>query len=181
MSHLSHFRNSRSTRAVRLALLVLLALLIGRTSLHGETGKEARDLKPSPQLSPQQVVEFQLRSLSGTGELQSRIELCYRFASPGNRFYTGPPKVFAEMIQSAPYASLLDAQHFLIGRPVVENNEAYVLVTLVDRNGELRMFRWFLSKQTNVQYDGCWMTDAVVAVGEVKRPDEPGKVKTPSV
>jgi hypothetical protein len=39
------------------------------------------------------------------------------------------------------------------------------LVTLIDTDRQIRVFRFLLSKQHATPYAGCWMTDAVREVG----------------
>jgi hypothetical protein len=125
---------------------------------------------PSPKLSPEDVIRFQVGALSGKGELAQRIKRCYRFASPANRQNTGPIEKFERMIRSPEYAALLDARRFLVGRAHVESPElAHLLVTLVDGDGTLTCYRCFLTKQSAPPYRDCWMTDAVVRVGRFEQ------------
>ena len=120
---------------------------------------------PSANLSPEDVIRFQISALSAAGDVNARVKRCYQFASPDNRAYTGPLKRFTDMVQSPTYNALLRARHFLVGRATIQGKEAHLLLTVVDSNGELRVFRCFLSKQTNPQYRDCWMTDGVFPVG----------------
>ena len=130
-------------------------------------------VQPSPKLSPEDVVRAQITALSAAGPIPSRIERCYRFASPANRTHTGPIQRFAALIQSPSYVVLLDAKHFQVGRAKVNGREAHLLVTVIDANGNLCLFRCFLSKQTAAPYTDCWMTDAVIRIGEVNPPQNP--------
>lgn len=136
--------------------------------------------KPSPELSPEDVVQKQMQALSAAGPVAERIDRCYRFASPANREHTGPIERFSAMVQGPAYQALLDATHFLVGRATRQKNEAYLLVTTVDAAGELTLFRFFLSKQEKAPYAGCWMTDAVIRVGAMKPPAEPRKPRRES-
>jgi len=131
--------------------------------------------EPSAELSPEDVVQKQMHALSGSGPVLSRIDRCYRFASPANRSHTGPLERFATMVQSPDYQAVLNAKHFLVGHATQQNNEAHVLVTTVDPAGELTLFRFFLSKQTKAPHAGCWMTDAVIRVGTLKPVEEAKK------
>lgn len=140
-------------------------------------------LKPSPRLSPEVVVRWQMNALSVPGPVDARIERCYRFASPENRKHTGPTKRFAAMIQAPKYAVLLDAKHFLVGQATVNGREAHLLLSVVDPQGNLSLFRCFLSKQTAAPYTDCWMTDAVMRVDEVNAPPNrrPPAQATPTI
>ncbi|HEX4413281.1 MAG TPA: DUF4864 domain-containing protein [Lacipirellulaceae bacterium] len=125
--------------------------------------------EPSSQLSAEDVVRAQMSALAGEGAVMKRIERCYRFASPANREHTGPIEHFAQMVRAPQYASLLAAKHFLVGKASQEKDSAFILVTTIDPAGELTLFRFFLSKQTKSPFAGCWMTDAVIRVGTVKK------------
>lgn len=113
-----------------------------------------------------------MQALSAAGPVETRIDRCYRFASPANRTHTGPLNRFSAMVQSPQYQAVLNAQHYLVGRATQKQNEAHLLVTTVDPAGGLTLFRFFLSKQTQAPYAGCWMTDAVIRLGTVKPPEE---------
>jgi hypothetical protein len=133
----------------------------------------AVERKPSPELTPEDVIRLQVKELSANGPLKTRIERCYEFASPANRLNTGPIDRFSEMIQKPNYAVLLDAKHFLVGRASVNGRQAHLLLTVVDAKGNLCLFRCLLSKQTLAGYIDCWMTDAVVRIGDADRPAKP--------
>jgi len=144
----------------------------------------AADRKPNPQLTPEDVIMLQVKELSAQGPLKARIQRCYEFASPANRLNTGPVDRFAEMIQLPKYAVLLDAKHFLVGRASISGRQAHLLLTVVDAQGNLCLFRCLLSKQTRANYVDCWMTDAVVRIGEADRtatPPEPLAATSPTI
>lgn len=137
--------------------------------------------KPSPQLTPEGVVQCQVRELSSEGEVADRIERCYRFASPDNRSYTGPLSRFEKMVQAPPYDALLNAKHFLVGRATRDKNQAHVLLSVTNQQNELILFRCFLSKQTTPEFKDCWMTDAVVPIGSAQKPAAPARPAEPSI
>jgi hypothetical protein len=125
--------------------------------------------QPSPKLTPQEVIQLQISALSAPGDVKDRVANCYEFASPANKRFTGPIGKFEQMIQSPEYCVLLDARTFLAGRAVAESPDlVHLMLTVIDRQGSLVCFRCFLSKQTVPKYRDCWMTDAVIRVGEVK-------------
>jgi hypothetical protein len=91
---------------------------------------------------------------------------------------------FGEMIRQPKYAVLLDAKHFLVGRASVNGRQAHLLLTVVDSQGNLSLFRCLLSKQTLATYIDCWMTDAVVRIGDVdgsKTPNQPLAASSPTI
>jgi hypothetical protein len=66
------------------------------------------------------------------------------------------------MVKTPQYSVLLNARRFLVGRAKVEGNQAHLLLSVVDENNDLVLFRCFLSKQSSAEYKDCWMTDAVI-------------------
>src|SRR5262245_38378165 len=173
---------TRSVRHMRLLLACAFVIIASGVKLTAdETPRAAADtMKPAPRLSPEDVVRWQMNALSAPGSIDARIERCYRFASPANRTHTGPIKRFSAMVRAPKYAVLLDAKHFLIGRPMVNGREAHLLLTVVDAQGNLSLFRCFLSKQTAAPYVDCWMTDAVLRVGEANAPQNPPPAAQPT-
>ena len=90
------------------------------------------------------------------------IELTYRFASTDNKRYTGPLSRFTEMVRSAPYNRLLNHLNARYDPMAVSGNEAYQVVTITDMAGEEAAYVWVLSRQSEGEFEGCWMTDAVI-------------------
>jgi hypothetical protein len=121
---------------------------------------------PSPDLSPDEVVRLQVNALRAFQQDQSALNQCYVFASPANRAVTGPLDRFAAMVQNEIYSPLVRQTNALVGRPVIREGQATVLVTVLDASRTARCFRFFLSKQNDPQYRDCWMTDAVISVQE---------------
>src|ERR1700704_5439214 len=78
---------------MRVAVVGLLLLTVRTSAL-----SEPLDLNPNPDLTPQQVVEFQLDALRHNDEptTDAGIERSFRFASPSNRLVTGPLSHFSE-------------------------------------------------------------------------------------
>ena len=169
MNHsLGHYRHSHFDRVAK--PLLLLAAFVSASAIASTNSRPALNNEPSPELTPEQVIGHQIRALSADGEIRDRIEHCYRFASPSNRRYTGPIDKFEKMIQSPEYRVLLDARKFLVGRALVESPDlVHLLLTVVDKDGNLVCFRCFLTKQTAPPYQGCWMTDTVVRFGGIQR------------
>lgn len=126
---------------------------------------------PSPHLSPADVVRLQVDALRALRSDQSAIHQCYELASPSNRAVTGPLHRFTAMVQNEIYGPLVTQNSVLLGRPVIRDGRATVLVTVLDANRAIRIFRFFLSKQTEPQYLDCWMTDAVIPAREKTSPE----------
>ena len=120
--------------------------------------------RPAPELGPGEVVKIQLEALRGNDAQDSGIQLCFRFASPGNKVHTGPVERFGQMIRQEPYAlmlSYLDVQY----EPIeIAENRARQRVTLIGPT-EAITYVFLLSRQLEAAEGGCkgcWMTDAVI-------------------
>src|SRR5580704_19438962 len=89
---------------------------------------EPLDLSPNPNLTPQQVVEFQLDALRHNDEpaTDAGIERSFRFASPSNRLVTGPLTHFSEIVHSSAYAALLNSQSSEIRGAQVQGGAARI-------------------------------------------------------
>ena len=117
---------------------------------------------PSPELEPSDVVRIQVEALRKNSVLNKGIELTYRFASPGNKRYTGPLDRFIEMVRSAPYDRLLNHISAQYGPVAISGKEAQQMVIIIDADGEEVAFIWVLSQQTHGAFKDCWMTDSVI-------------------
>jgi hypothetical protein len=146
----------------RVALVGLLLLTITVSAL----SSGPLDLSPNPNLSPQQVVEFQLDALRHNDEptTDAGIERSFRFASPSNRLVTGPLSHFSEIVHSAAYSALLGSQGSEVRGVIMQGDEAKVYVTVTSANGSQLNFLFMLSRQGQGNYRDCWMTDSVLKV-----------------
>jgi len=115
---------------------------------------------PADTLSPKQVVEIQMEALFSYHTHRSAIHQVFAHASPTNRAVTGPLENFERMILQPDYWALVTSQHYLIGQAVEREKIATLLVTTIDEQGQMSVFRFFLSRQSGT-YPGCWMTDGV--------------------
>ncbi|MEL6546894.1 MAG: DUF4864 domain-containing protein [Myxococcota bacterium] len=118
---------------------------------------------PSAQLSPQQVVEAQLKPLAhnDTPTEDAGIAAAFRFASPENKKVTGPLKKFIGIVRSEAYAPMIDHVRFEVGEPRITGDRAAVPVRLFAANGRKYGYVFLLGRQNDGQYAGCWMTDGV--------------------
>ncbi|MDZ4658681.1 MAG: DUF4864 domain-containing protein [Bythopirellula sp.] len=130
----------------------------------------AKDLiQPQADFAPEKVVALQLAGLAD-GEKSGGIQQCFVFASPGNKEMTGPLSRFAAMVQQPPYDALVHRQLVLIGKPIIEDGVATVMVTVLDSHDEIRVFQFVLSKQQGEAVENCWMTDAVYPLQQLTAP-----------
>jgi len=128
----------------------------------GRQVAQQRIVKPRPDLKPAEVVAAQLKALKENEADNRGIARCFEFASPGNRLITGPLDNFITMLRITPYKVLLNHQKSLIGTTRESDGHAWMVVTIIDRNEQLAVLMFQLSKQERGNYQGCWMTDAVL-------------------
>ena len=146
-------------------LIALAFTVIGSSAVGASTDNstyQSQDITPTPELEPSDVVRIQVEALRGNGPGNEGIELTYRFASPGNKRYTGPLGRFTAMVRSAPYDRLLNHVSAEYGPLELAGDKAYQIVTITDRSGVQTVYLWTLSRQVEGEFDGCWMTDSVI-------------------
>ena len=155
--------SSLMTRVGGLILLFLATVPLAVTgALSPEPGSKSADPVPSPELEPAEVVRIQVEALRKNSLSNDGIELTYRFASPGNKRYTGPLDRFIDMVRSAPYGRLLNHRSAEYGPMAVAGNEAQQMVVIIDAEDNEVGYVWALSRQTEGPLKDCWMTDAVI-------------------
>jgi len=135
------------------------------------------DTSPAPELSPVEVVKIQLDALRSNpvSRDDAGIRVAFRFASPENRAQTGPVDRFIRMVKGPAYAPLLG---FSTSEAKVLSRDAErteIAVVVEGHRGSVAGFVWVLGQQRGGEYDGCWMTDAVIRVDldEVSPANEP--------
>lgn len=139
-------------------LLTTISLQESSSEVHPDS------LKPSPNLSPAEVVRIQIEVL-GHNDVpyeNAGIEIAFRFASPANKSVTGPLDRFIQLVSNPIYRPMLNHQEAQYGEIQVEGNQALQPVILTAKNGERVGYLFVLSKQEGGPYDACWMTDGVI-------------------
>ena len=133
-----------------------------RASVRGrsESRSLSEALVPDPDLSPAEVIRIQLEALRHNDEQDRGIEVAFRFASPANRANTGPLARFIPMIKQGPYALMLDFRDATYGPVETVADRARQRVTLTGAR-ETMTYWFYLSRQSEPPYVGCWMTDSV--------------------
>jgi hypothetical protein len=114
-----------------------------------------------PELSPEDVVRLQVQALNASKRDPQQMTICYSLASPSNRMMTGPLARFSQMAVSEPYHYLADADDWQVGTAVIEDRLAMVLVSVTGVHGEAFAYRFYLSRQAQAPFEGCWMTESV--------------------
>jgi hypothetical protein len=138
------------------ALLVVLAAPVGATHLP--------QTEPDPSLSPQDVVRIQIEALQNndTPHENRGIEVTFNFASPANKRMTGPLERFKVMVRNPIYGPMINHRNAKYENLMVEGEFAQIDVIINSKEGEYLGYRFILSRQHGNQYEGSWMTDAVI-------------------
>jgi hypothetical protein len=120
--------------------------------------------EPDPSLSPQDVVSIQIEALqkNDTPYANRGIEVTFNFASPMNKRVTGPIERFAVMVRSPVYGPMINHRTANYENLMIEGEVARIDVVLTSKDGKYLGYRFTLSRQHGNQYEGSWMTDAVV-------------------
>lgn len=114
---------------------------------------------PSPALDPAEAVTLQLQALKqGT---DAGIAQVFLFASPGNRSQTGPLPRFIRMIREG-YPEMLGHTASTLKPTVIQQDEAVQPVELTAADGKVYYYLFLMSRQSEPDCDGCWMTDSVL-------------------
>jgi len=121
--------------------------------------------EPEPSLSPQDVVSIQMEALrnNDTPYENRGIEITFNFASPANKRLTGPIERFAAMVRNPVYGPMINHRTARYQNVIIEGEFAKIDVILLSDDGVYLGYRFILSRQHGNQYEGSWMTDAVVA------------------
>jgi hypothetical protein len=128
-----------------------------------------RTRTPSQTYSPEMVVDFQLEALRHVprsfedGEPFQALDVVHRFASQANRRSTGPLLRFGAILSGPSYAPLLGARGAELQEIAVhENGFARVDVEVLARDGSQVPYVFYLSREVEGRYQGCWVTDGVL-------------------
>lgn len=153
-------------RARLVPMLVSIAMAVGSAlALAQQTSADTANplsetLVPDPTLSPAEIVRIQLEALRNNDEQDRGIAVAFRFASPANRANTGPLARFIPMIKHGPYALMLDFRDATYDPVETFTDRARQRVTLTGAR-EIMTYWFYLSRQAEPPYVGCWMTDSV--------------------
>jgi hypothetical protein len=121
---------------------------------------------PRREYEPDQVVQIVMDALQNNDDRDSGIVTTFNFASPGNKKLTGPVERFIPMVKSPAYQPMLNFQSAEYGELTLSQDKASAeqTVTLTTADGEVAVYLFHLSKQTDGEFKGCWMTDGVLRV-----------------
>jgi hypothetical protein len=127
---------------------------------------------PKSHFSPAEVVALQVQSIRDSLTNPERLKVCYSLASPENRAVTGPFARFAQMVMLPSYDRLANSQEWQIGSATIEGDYAAVLVSTVSNDGDATAFRFLMHQHQKAPYKGCWLTEAVQVLNQVRSPEE---------
>ncbi|MEJ8758616.1 DUF4864 domain-containing protein [Pontibacter sp. H259] len=119
-------------------------------------------VRPSKGLSPQDVVQIQLKALQQNDDSDSGIITVFNFSSPVSKISMGPIEHFRLMVRDPVYKPMLNFKAYKKGNMVITGKSAYQLVVLTTQDNEKAAYLFMLARQTKGYYKGCWMTVGVV-------------------
>jgi hypothetical protein len=124
---------------------------------------QVADLAPRPELSAEDVVQYQITALQHNDDPKSDagIERAFRFASPSNKQMTGPLEHFIQIVKGPAYAPLLNNRSSMLVGSEQKDNQAKIAVKVIADDGRQVIYVFILSKQNEGDFHGCWMTDGV--------------------
>lgn len=121
-------------------------------------------LTPDPSYGPERVVEIQLTAFASNDDPveNAGIKTAYNFASPANRRSTGPLSRFITMVEGPQYAPMIDHVEATTGPLQRDGTTATQTATLTGSDDRTVTYDFSLSKQSDGQFSGCWLTDSVL-------------------
>jgi hypothetical protein len=137
---------------------------------------QVSELNPEPKLSPEEVVQYQVRALQHNDDPHpdAGIERTFRFASPSNKSQTGPLEHFISIVKSAAYLPMVNnLASSVVGSQVV-GDHAKVVIRITPEKGPDLSYLFVLTRQHNGELDNCWMTDSVLPIEQNEGPSDEG-------
>ena len=127
-------------------------------------------IKPSQELTPLDVVTSQLKAFQNNDSPypNAGIETAYNFASPYQKAENGPYRRYENMYNSRRFNTLIHCSEFFIEKHFANDKKAEYFVFVTDKNGNEWIFLFRLSRQTEIPYSGCWMTDSILAYADAR-------------
>jgi hypothetical protein len=127
-------------------------------------------LRPSKILSPQDVVQIQLKALQQNDHSDSGVITVFNFSSPVSKSSIGPIEHFRVLVRDPVYKPMLNFRSYKKGQMIFTGKMAYQLVVLTSQNNEKAAYLFMLARQNKGPYKDCWMTTGIVRL-ENYRPD----------
>jgi hypothetical protein len=123
----------------------------------------AEPLGPDPALSPEDVVEIQLKALqrNDSPTLDAGIRQVWLLAHPDNKRVTGPLPRFIRMIKGAPFRPLIGHAAHDIERLGAADEQVNFKVTIQTSEGAVLEYFWAVGRVVSGPAKGSWMTISV--------------------
>jgi len=127
---------------------------------------EVPELNPKPELSPEEVAQYQVRALQHNDDPHpdAGIERTFRFASPSNKTQTGPLEHFVSIVKSVAYLPLVNNLASSVVGSRIEGDHAKVIIRITPEKGPDLSYLFVLTRQHEGELDNCWMTDSVLPI-----------------
>ena len=124
------------------------------------------ELNPEPKLSPEEVVQYQVRALQHNDDPHpdAGIERTFRFASPSNKSQTGPLEHFVSIVKSVAYLPMVNNLASRVVASRIESDHAKVVIRITPEKGPDLSYLFVLTQQHDGEFDNCWMTDSVLPI-----------------
>jgi len=147
-------------------IVSFIALLLAFT-LPLQLARAEAEPVPSADLTPEQVIGIVIESLRDNDQSDNDdgIATVFRFASPANRAQTGPIERFARMIKVG-FNDMLEHVSSRSDPIEIEGDTAVQAVWLMSSSGTEVGYAFQLGRQRGGEFDGMWMTEAVIPLGE---------------
>lgn len=159
---------NRSKQQARLVVTAMsLILLVAAVLMAAPLRANSTGPAPSADYKPQDVVKIVVDSLQNNSEAaeDSGIATVFRFASPGNRANTGPLERFTRMVKGG-FSDMLNHSGARYEAMEVIGDKAIQAVWLMTDSGAEMGYAFQLGLQKSGEYEGMWMTDAVIPLGK---------------
>ena len=121
---------------------------------------------PAPDLAPDAVVTIVLDAFAHMEHEAptTALDVAYAFIAPANRASIGSVELFADVVHDGAYRPLLGHRRAVRSEMKVDGDRATQRVVVTSASGALVAYTFTLSRQTDGQYKGCWMTERVLRV-----------------
>lgn len=156
----------KNPRSLAWALFLLPMLAAALLTVASNSHADKKTLAPSVEYLPEQVVKIVVDALQSNSveDNNSGIATVYRFASPGNRANTGPLSRFTNMILRG-FPDMLNHEGARYDPMKITGDSAVQAVWLFTDSGAEVGYAFQLGRQPSGEFEGMWMTDAVVPLG----------------
>jgi hypothetical protein len=117
---------------------------------------------PDPRLAPESVITIVLEAFAHVASTApATLETAYAFTAPANRAVFGSVERFSDVLTDGAYRPLLGHRRTTRGALKIEGDRATQRVVVTSATGALVAYTFTLTRQTEGEFAGCWMTERV--------------------